>query len=115
MREAAQPHEDFANAFDAAFARLQIRVEHACMGESPSGWPAQVVAAIRGTLAFAAAHPEFAYVLTSGALAHGKAGFARYDACSTTSPSACARVAPSARRESSFQRSPRRRWPAAWR
>jgi hypothetical protein len=79
MREPAQPADAFANAFEAAFARLQVCVEHACMGKPPSDWPAQVTAAIRATLAFAATHPELAYVLTSGALAHGRAGFARYD------------------------------------
>ena len=79
MRDAAQHPDDFANAYEAAFARLQIRVEHACMGEPPSAWPAQVAAAIRAALAFAGAHPELAYLLTSGALAQGKAGFARYD------------------------------------
>ncbi len=77
MRETAQPFEEFANAFKAAFARLQIRFEHACLGESD--WPGKVAAAIRATLTFAAAHPELAYVLTSGALAQGRAGFARYD------------------------------------
>ncbi len=79
MREPAQSPEEFVNAFEAAFARLQVRVEHACMGESPADWPAQVAAAIRVILAFSAVHPELAYVLTSGALAQGKAGFARYD------------------------------------
>lgn len=79
MNEAHRLPEDFANAYEAAFARLQIRVETACLGEPASAWPAQVAAAIRATLAFAAAHPDAAYVLTSGALAHGKGGFARYD------------------------------------
>jgi len=79
MNEAQHLPADFANVYEAAFARLQIRVETACMSEPFSDWPAQVAAAIRATLAFAAAHPDAAYVLTSGALVHGKGGFARYD------------------------------------
>ncbi|HET7054175.1 MAG TPA: hypothetical protein VFI09_09720 [Solirubrobacterales bacterium] len=79
MRDQPPHSEDFASSFEAAFARLQIRVERACMGESPSNWPAQVAAATRAALAFAAARPELAYALTSGALAEGKNGFARYD------------------------------------
>jgi hypothetical protein len=77
MNETQHLPEDFANAYEAAFARLQIRIETACAAEVR--WHVGVAAAIRATLAFAAAHPDAAYVLTSGALAHGKAGFARYD------------------------------------
>jgi hypothetical protein len=76
----AQRHpDDFADAFGAAFARLQVRIEHACLGEGPFDWPVQVAAAVREALAFAAADPAAADVLTNEALAMGKAGFARYD------------------------------------
>jgi hypothetical protein len=77
MNDTARHPEDFASSFEAAFARLQIRIEHACLGESPSDWPAQVAAAIEVTLAFAAADPAAAQVLTNEAMAEGKTGFAR--------------------------------------
>ncbi len=77
MNDIAQHPDDFANAFERAFARLQIRVETACVGEAD--WPAQVSAAIRAALEFAAADPVAAQVLTNEAMAGGKAGFARYD------------------------------------
>jgi hypothetical protein len=77
MKDTAQHPDDFANAFDSAFAHLQVRVETACLtGEV---WPQKATAAIRAALAFAAAEPAAANVLTNGALAEGKAGFARYD------------------------------------
>lgn len=65
------------SAFEPAFARLQIRIETACVGAS--GWPAQVAAGIRAALAFAAADPASAEALTNDALAAGKDGYARYD------------------------------------
>jgi hypothetical protein len=73
----AQHPDDFANAFEPALARLQIRVETACASEAE--WPGQVAAGIRATFAFAAAEPAAAEVLTNEAMAGGKAGFARYD------------------------------------
>lgn len=115
MNDAQCLPEDFANVYEAAFARLQIRVETACMSEPPFQWPAQVAAAIRATLAFAAAHPDAAYVLTSGALAHGKGGFARYDRMLDHFAELLRPVAPSAPRARPCPRSSRRRWPAAWR
>jgi hypothetical protein len=77
MKDTAQHPDDFANAFEPAFARLQIRVETACAAEA--GWPEQVAAGIRAALRFAAADPASARALTSDALAAGKEGFARYD------------------------------------
>jgi hypothetical protein len=68
---------DFANAFESAFAHLQISVETACAAEAD--WPAQVAAGIRAALAFAAADPASARVLTNDALAHGGEGIARYE------------------------------------
>jgi hypothetical protein len=72
------PHPDeFADAFDSTFAHLQIRIETACASEVD--WPAGVLAGIRAALAYAAAEPAAAQVLTNEAMAGGKAGFARYD------------------------------------
>jgi hypothetical protein len=69
--------DDFANAFEAAFARLQIRVETACATDIE--WQARVGEGIRVALAFATAHPDAARVLTSEAMEDGKEGFGRYD------------------------------------
>lgn len=69
--------DDFASAFESAFARLQIRVETACAAEAD--WPGQVAAAIRAALAFAAFDTDSASALTSEVLANGRAGYARYD------------------------------------
>lgn len=76
MDEAQHP-DDFADAFESALARLQIRVETACASEV--GWPARVSAGISAALGFAAADPAGAQVLTNEAMAGGRAGFARYD------------------------------------
>jgi hypothetical protein len=77
MNDIAQHPDDFANAFESAFVRLQIRVETACAGEAD--WPRRAAAGIRAALAFAASDPGGAQVLTNGALAEGRAGFVRYD------------------------------------
>jgi hypothetical protein len=77
MDDISRHADDFANAFESAFARLQIRVETACTGEAD--WPARAAAGIRAAFVFAAADPGGAQVLTNGALAEGRAGFARYD------------------------------------
>lgn len=77
MNATPQHPDDFAGAFDSALVRLRIRIDTACAAEP--GWPAQVAAAIRAALDFAAAHPDDARALTSDALAAGRAGFARYD------------------------------------
>ncbi|HWM62960.1 MAG TPA: hypothetical protein VNP96_03125 [Solirubrobacterales bacterium] len=77
MDDSPQQAEDFADAFESALARAQIRIETACARETE--WTAQVAAGIRAALAFAAAEPAAAQVLTNGALAMGRAGFARYD------------------------------------
>jgi hypothetical protein len=69
--------DEFADAFESAFAHLQIRVETACASEAD--WPTAVAAGIRAALAYAAAEPAAAQVLTNDAMAEGKAGFARYD------------------------------------
>lgn len=69
--------DDFASAFESAFARLQIRIETACAAEDE--WPSQVAAAVRAAFAFAAANPAVATTLTSDVLANGRSGYARYD------------------------------------
>src|SRR5512146_1728607 len=66
----------FANAYQAALARLQIHIETAC---APHGeWPERVAAGIRATLAFAAADPDDVDLLTSRAMAAGREGFECY-------------------------------------
>jgi len=77
MEDTAQRSDDFASSFEAAFARLQIRVETACAAEA--AWPEQVAAGVRAALRFAVADPASARVLTSDALAAGRDGYARYD------------------------------------
>jgi hypothetical protein len=77
MDDAAQRQDEFADAFESAFARLRIRIETACAGQPD--WPTGTVAGIRAALDFAASDPVAVKVLTTDALASGKAGFARYD------------------------------------
>jgi hypothetical protein len=77
MSDRAQHPDGFADAFEPAFARLQIRVETACA--SAVNWRLGVASGIRAALAFAAADPATAQVLTNEAMADGRAGFARYD------------------------------------
>jgi hypothetical protein len=77
MNDKARLPDDFADAFESAFARLQVTIETACAAEH--AWTARVAAVIRAALAFAATDPATARVLTSEAMAAGKAGFARYD------------------------------------
>lgn len=73
----AEQPEDFASAFEAAFARLQVLLEMVCVGDRP--WPERVSIAVRQALEFAAADPEVAGVLTAGALAEGVDGVERYE------------------------------------
>ena len=73
----AQQPKDFATAFEAAFARLQVVLEMACAGEG--SWVERATVAVRRALEFAAAEPEAASVLTSGALAQGADGVGRYE------------------------------------
>ena len=73
---AGQP-EDFAFAFDSAFAVLQVRIETACATES--AWPEQVGAGIRAAFEWVAAEPSAAQLLTNDALAGGSLGFERYE------------------------------------
>ncbi len=76
MEDIAQPPDDFAAAFEASFARFQVRVEEACAARSE--WPARIAAAIRAGFEFAAADPVSAGLLTRKALAAGPDGIARH-------------------------------------
>jgi hypothetical protein len=69
--------EGFAQAFEAAFARLHVVILTAVHGQV--GWPARVAAAVRAGLAFAAADPAAAQVLTNEALAQGVDGISRHE------------------------------------
>lgn len=73
MGDPVRQPEDFV----AAFASLQVRIESACVAEE--SWPEQVAAGIRAALAFAAAEPGLARMLTTDALAGGREGFIHYD------------------------------------
>jgi hypothetical protein len=68
---------EFASAFDSAFAKLQVAVETSCAAEDE--WPDQVAAGVRAAFLFAAADPAAARVLSVDALAAGRQGFVRYD------------------------------------
>jgi len=73
----ARRPDDFASAFDSTFAKLQVRIESACVAEAE--WPEQVGAGIRAALEFAASDPGAARTLTTEALAGGLVGYDRYD------------------------------------
>lgn len=77
MGEGAQQPDDFAFAFDSAFAALQVRIESACA--AATDWPAGVAAGLRAALEWAATESTAAQLLTNDALAGGSPGFARYD------------------------------------
>jgi hypothetical protein len=71
-----QPDRDFADAFDAAHARLGAIIDAACFEQDH--WAAKVAAALAAVLGFAAAEPASARVLTSGAFDNGVYGALRY-------------------------------------
>jgi hypothetical protein len=77
MGDRERQPDDFAFAFDAAFAALQVRIESACA--VVNDWPEQVAAGIRAAFEWAAAEPAAAQLLTNDALAGGSAGFERYE------------------------------------
>jgi hypothetical protein len=72
------PHvpDDFATAFESAFARVQLLVLKACEGAEP--WPAWVAAAIHAALDFATADPAATRVLALDALLERVEGDPRY-------------------------------------
>jgi hypothetical protein len=75
MTEIGHRPDGFPRAFEAAFARLQVRLEEACA--SSKDWPVGVAAAIRAALDFAATDPKAANILTNEAMAKGRDGIAR--------------------------------------
>lgn len=77
MNGRAEQPEDFASAFEGAFARLQVLLEMVCVGDAP--WSERVGVAVRQALELAAADPATADVLTGEALARGADGIERYE------------------------------------
>jgi hypothetical protein len=77
MTEIERAEGEFARAFEATFARLQVCLEEACASERD--WSLKVAAAIAAGLGFAAAEPEAAQLLTNGALAQGVDGVDRHE------------------------------------
>jgi hypothetical protein len=77
MGDSARQPGDFAVAFDAAFAELQVRIESACATER--FWPQKVGGGIRAAFEWVAAEPGSAQLLTNDALAGGAPGFERYE------------------------------------
>jgi hypothetical protein len=77
MGDRARQPDDFAFAFDSAFAAMQVRIESACA--VAGGWPERVAAGIGAAFEWAAAEPASAQLLTNDALAGGSAGFERYE------------------------------------
>lgn len=77
MGGTARQPDDFAFAFDSAFAALQVRIESACV--ATEAWPERVAGGIRAAFQWVAAEPAAAQLLTNDALAGGSAGFERYE------------------------------------
>jgi len=75
MGETAYFSDDFADAFEAALARFQVRIEAACA--AAPDWASGAAAAIRAALEFAAEDPVAANTLTNEAMAAGLDGIAR--------------------------------------
>jgi hypothetical protein len=76
MEDIAHPPDDFAAAFEASFARFQIRVEEACATQTE--WSSKIAAAIRAAFEFAVEDPASARLLTRDAPAAGPDGIARH-------------------------------------
>jgi len=77
MGAGARQPDDFAVAFDSAFATLQVRIESGCT--AAEGWPAGVAAGIHAAFDWVAEEPRDAQLLTNDALGGGSAGFERYE------------------------------------
>jgi len=69
--------DDFADAFEFAFARFQVAIEEACVVQAE--WPEKVAAGIRAAFDLAATDPAAVRALTTDEMASGHAGFLRYD------------------------------------
>ncbi len=78
MGDRARQPDDFAFAFDSAFAAMQVQIESACAAAAGE-WPERVAAGIRAAFDWVAAEPAAAQLLTNDALAGGSAGFERYE------------------------------------
>lgn len=81
MSDEARASSSFADAFTAAFIRLQVTIDRACAAQRAGrdyDWPAQAAAAITTALDWAAADPIAANLLTNEALSAGGQGIARY-------------------------------------
>lgn len=76
MDEAARSPDDFASAFENAFARLQVCVEESCAGQGD--WVDGIAVAIGAALRLAASDPGAANVLTNEALTAGTDGMVRH-------------------------------------
>lgn len=76
MNDITSSPDDFATAFESAFARLQLLVLEACEGTEP--WPARVSATIHAALDFATSDPAAARVLAVDALLERAEGGPRY-------------------------------------
>jgi hypothetical protein len=76
MNDIQSSPDDFATAFESAFARLQLLVLEACEDPGPS--PRRAAAGIRAALEFAATDPAAARALTVDAWAQGASGIARH-------------------------------------
>jgi len=81
MGDRARQPDDFAYAFDSAFAAMQVRIESACAGAG--AWAERVAAGIRAAFEWAAAEPAAAQLLTNEALAQGSTGLERYERMTT--------------------------------
>lgn len=77
MGASARQPDDFAVAFDSAFAALQVRIESACAGADD--WTAGVAAGISAAFEWVAEESRSAQLLTNDALAGGSTGFERYE------------------------------------
>jgi len=77
MGASARQPDDFAVAFDSAFATLQVRIESACAAAEE--WPVAVAAGILAAFEWVAEEPREAQLLTNDALAGGSTGFERYE------------------------------------
>lgn len=69
--------DEFAKAFEAAFARLQVAVENASALDGD--WATKAAAAVAATLEFAATNPDAAQLLTREALSRGAEGASRHE------------------------------------
>ena len=104
MNKPSSDPEDFANAFETAFARLRACLEEACV--AADDWPRRTAAA----LGFAAADPAAAKLLNREALADGDDGIAHHEQLIAYLAEGLARVASNGRVVGVCPTSPSGRW-----